>query len=79
MIVEDGFEKNLLDKIKESDGNALIPREYLIKCKNEGMKKEDMLKKLEKMRYENEEKVEDFLLDLMDFVEGFCNRDLTIF
>ena len=38
-----------------------------------------MLENLEELREESTSATEDILLDLMDFVVGFCNPRLSIF
>lgn len=50
-----------------------------MKLKDEGMSKDDMLSFLEQLRTNNDEKIEDVLLELMDFVAGYCNPSLVIF
>lgn len=54
--------------------------EYLIKCKNNGMNKESMLENLEGIRSIcDSEEDEDMILDLMDFVGGWCSPHMRIF
>lgn len=57
----------------------LILREHLIEFKNKGMDKDTMLESLEKIKSISGSKTEDILLELMDFVSGYCNPDLSIF
>lgn len=53
---------------------------YLVKCKNNGMSKENMMENLERIRSKCDwEKEEDMILDLMDFVSGWCSPHMRIF
>lgn len=67
-------------EIEKHRGDLLILREFLIRFKNNGMDKESMLKNLEELRSRSDsEETEDILLDLMDFITGWCNPGLNIF
>lgn len=43
------------------------------------MGKNSMLENLEKLREISDSETEDILLELMDFVVGYCNPNLSIF
>ncbi|EOI3545793.1 hypothetical protein ACMSZT_000547 [Cronobacter dublinensis] len=58
-------------------GNNLMElRDCLIDLKKQGVSKEVMLECLNDMRVSD---FEDTVLELMDFVEGFCNPQFYIF
>ena len=60
--------------------DLLILRDRLVKLKNKGMGQKTMLANFEKLRSvcESEEE-EDVLLNLMDYVVGYCKPSLSIF
>lgn len=69
--------------IKQSidEGKSLIEmREVIVKFKEEGGAQVDAQKTLEALReeYINDEEKEDLLLDLLDFVGGWCRKELRI-
>ena len=78
MSINKEIEKLLISEIKRNQ-DLLSLREILITFKDEGMSKNDMLDSLEILRTNNDEKIEEVLLELMDFVTGFCNPRLVIF
>jgi hypothetical protein len=57
----------------------LVLREKLIEFKNKGMDQKTMLELFEKLRQTSDSDTEDTLLELMDFVYGYCNPTLLIF
>ena len=73
------FRLQLLKQIKNHHHDLQFLRECLIKYKNNGMDKKRMLKNLEKMRSNSDLETEDILLELMDFVTGYCRSELSIF
>lgn len=77
--IEDEFYIKFPLAIEEHRDNLLLLRENLIKFRNQGMDKDLMLKCLESLREKNDSQIEDVLLELMDFVVGFCNPPLSIF
>ena len=79
MKIDDEFRLILFLELKKNHNNLLVLRECLLKYKDIGMNKDDMLANLNKMRYESDNETEDILLELMDFVEGYCTEDLSIF
>lgn len=78
MLLNKEFSEQLLVMIKDNS-NVLTLRKFLIKFKNNGMDKDSMLENLEELRKINNSETEDILFDLMDFVVGYCNPDLSIF
>lgn len=79
MSLNEEFKQLLLSEIKNNHNNILILRECLLKYKNSGMDKDSMIRNLEELRIDSDSVTEDILLELMDFVVGFCNPDLSIF
>ena len=73
------FLQVLPEKIRKHPDDLPALRECLISFKNHGMSRDSMLSNLEKIRNESDSKTEDTLLDLMDFVAGWCNPNLSIF
>ncbi|MDE6984057.1 MAG: hypothetical protein K2O99_05895, partial [Lachnospiraceae bacterium] len=59
--------------------DVLILRGYLVRFQESGMRKEEMREVLEGLRSEWDSTTEDILLELMDFVDGFCRPDLAVF
>ena len=47
--------------------------------KDKGMDKDSMLENLQRLRGISDSRTEDILLELMDFVDGYCNRNLSIY
>lgn len=79
MSLNEEFMQRLLVEIKNHHHNLLILRECLVEFKNTGMDKDSMIKSLEELRNGNDPETEDILLELMDFVVGYCNPNLAIF
>lgn len=77
-LLKEKFKEQLLVQIK-AHKDVLVLREFLVTFKNNGMDKESMLENLEELREESTSATEDILIDLMDFVVGFCNPQLSIF
>lgn len=73
------FLQLLPEKIRKYHNELLILRECLISFKNHGMDKDSMLENLEKLRSTSDSETEDILLELIDFVAGWCNPSLSIF
>lgn len=67
------------EEIKKNYNDLLALRENLIRFKDKGMGKNSMLENLEKLREISDSETEDILLELMDFVVGYCNPNLSIF
>ncbi len=79
MMMDDRFKTEILNKILSTEGDILIIRETLIDFKKNGMTKSDMIRNLEELRNNQNYYVENIILDLMDFIEGFCMPNLSIF
>lgn len=79
MSLNKEFTQLLPVEIKNHHNDLLILRECLIRFKNKGMDKDSMLENLEELRSRSDSETEDILLELMDFVTGYCNPNLAIF
>ena len=66
-------------EIEKHPNDLLALQKILIYFKNHGMNKESMLKNLEKIDNQHDFKAKDILMDLMDFVVGWCSQDLSIY
>ena len=67
-------------EIEKHPYDLLVLREFLIRFKDKGMDKESVLKNMEELRSrcDSEEK-ENIMLELMDFITGWCNPSSDIF
>ena len=79
MSLNGEFKLLLMSEIKNDRNNLLVLRECLLKFKSFGMDKDSMIGNLEELRNGSDTTTEDILLELMDFVVGYCNPDLFIF
>ena len=79
MSLDGEFKLLLMSEIKNDRNNLLVLRECLLKFKSFGMDKDSMIGNLEELRNGSDTTTEDILLELMDFVVGYCNPDLFIF
>lgn len=79
MSLNEEFMQSLSAEIREHHDSLLILRECLLKFKTAGMDKDSMIKSLDEFRNDCDAKTEDILLELMDFVTGYCNPNLSIF
>ena len=77
MTLNEEFMKVLSAEIKEK--NLLVLHKYLMEFKNAGMDKNSMIKSLKELINSSDSETEDVLLELMDFVVGYCNPNLSIF
>ncbi len=78
MPIKDMFKSSVIAEMKKNHEDVLMLREELVYFKNQGMNKEEMLECMEELRRIIPE-YEDVLCDLLDFISGFCNSDLSIF
>lgn len=79
MTLNEELKQHLLLQMKNKDNDLLLLRDCLIDFKNRGMDEERMYVSLEELRAGSDEETEDLLLELMDFVRGFCNPELSVF
>ena len=62
-------------EIEKHPSDILVLHKFLISFKNHGMDKDSMLKNMEKIKNHCDFKAKDVLMDLMDFVVGWCSHD----
>ena len=79
MTLNEEFMIVLSAEIKEENNNLLVLHKCLMKFKNAGMDKDSMIKSLKELRNSSGSETEDVLLELMDFVVGYCNHNLSIY
>jgi uncharacterized protein YeeX (DUF496 family) len=75
MLIIENFRKEIEHGISSSM-DLLLLRLVLEKYKDKGMNKTAMREALSGMRSSD---YEDRILELLDFVEGYCRNDLSIF
>lgn len=79
MTLNEEFMQVLSAEIKKNNNNLLVLHTCLMKFKNNGMDKDSMIKSLKELRNSSDSETEDVLLELIDFVVGYCNPNLSIF
>lgn len=79
MSLNEEFMQMLSVEINNHHNSLSMLRECLINFKNAGMDKDCMINNLEELRNASDSDKEDVLLELMDFVVGYCNPNLSIF
>lgn len=75
MPIRDEFIDIMSNKIA-SHSDLIELRLLLISFKNKGLSKDEMLSYLNELRLISNE---DIILELMDFVEGYCNPQMSIY
>ena len=78
MPLKEEFAKAVLKGL-ESNYDLLELRNFLDDYRKRGMSKETMIEVLENMRVDVKTESEDIILELLDFVVGYCNPRLSIF
>lgn len=78
-MINKELNETLVDLIPIYPKNILLLREKLYYYTNIGITQEDMLDTLEDLRNSLSEDYEDIILELMDFVTGFCNSNLKLY
>ena len=72
--------KLLLEIIKNQETSLLEIKEYLINLQNENVSQDELYSFLEKLRPDAETEIEeDYILEIMDLVCGWCSWDLQIY
>ena len=79
MTLNEEFMIVLSAEIKEKNYDLLALHKCLLKYENAGMDKDSMIECLKNLRNSSEIETEDVLLELMDFVVGYCNPSLAVF
>ena len=78
--ISEEFRLIVLQSVMREERNYSVLYGYLLEFKGKGMNQQEMYDDLEELRkHIQTEEQEDLLLDLMDFVVGFCNPKWKIF
>ena len=79
-MLSDYDKKLLLEIIKNQDTSLLEIKEYLINLQNENVSQDELYSFLGKLRSDAETEIEeDYILEIMDLVCGWCSLDLQIY
>lgn len=73
------FLQLLPEEIKKHPDDLPALRECLIRFRDHGMDRHSMLQNMEKLRKESDSETEEILLDLMDFVAGWCAPGISLY
>ena len=72
--------KLLLEIIKNQEKSLLEIKEHLINLQNKNVSQNELYSFLEKLRSDAETEIEeDYILEIMDLVCGWCSWDLQIY
>lgn len=79
-MLSDYDKKLLLEIIKNQEKSLLEIKEYIINLQNENVSQDELYSFLEKLRSDvKTESEEDYILEIMDLVCGWCSLDLQIY
>ena len=75
------YDKKLLSEIIKNQEKSLLEiKEYLINLQNKNVSQDELYSFLEKLRSDAETEIEeDYILEIMDLVCGWCSLDLQIY
>ena len=75
------YDKKLLSEIIKNQEKALLEiKEHLINLQNKNVSQNELYSFLEKLRSDAETEIEeDYILEIMDLVCGWCSLDLQIY
>ena len=75
------YDKKLLSEIIKNQETSLLEiKEYLINLQNENVSQDELYSFLGKLRSDAETEIEeDYILEIMDLVCGWCSLDLQIY
>ena len=75
------YDKKLLSGIIKNQETSLLEiKEYLINLQNKNVSQDELYSFLEKLRSDAETEIEeDYILEIMDLVCGWCSLDLQIY
>ena len=75
------YDKKLLSEIIKNQEKSLLEiKEYIINLQNENVSQDELYSFLEKLRSDAETEIEeDYILEIMDLVCGWCSLDLQIY
>ena len=81
LIVLSDYDKKLLSEIIKNQETSLLEiKEYIINLQNENVSQDELYSFLEKLRSDAETEIEeDYILEIMDLVCGWCSWDLHIY
>lgn len=80
MSLSDEFLQLLSLEIEKQHGDLSALRKFLIRFRDNGMDKETMLENMEELRGSSASgETENILLELMDFITGWCKPGQSIF
>lgn len=75
------YDKKLLSEIIKNQETSLLEiKKYLIDLQNKNVSQDELYSFLEKLRSDAETEIEeDYILEIMDLVCGWCSLDLQIY
>lgn len=75
------YDKKLLSEIIKNQEKSLLEiKEHLINLQNKNVSQNELYSFLEKLRSDAETEIEeDYILEIMDLVCGWCSLDLQIY
>ena len=75
------YDKKLLSGIIKNQETSLLEiKKYLVDLQNENVSQDELYSFLEKLRSDAETEIEeDYILEIMDLVCGWCSLDLQIY
>lgn len=80
IMLSDYDKKLLLEIIKNQETSLLEIKEHLINLQNKNVSQNELYSFLEKLRSDAETEIEeDYILEIMDLVCGWCSWDLHIY
>ena len=81
LIVLSDYDKKLLSEIIKNQEKSLLEiKEHLINMQNENVSQDELYSFLGKLRSDAETEIEeDYILEIMDLVCGWCSLDLQIY
>ena len=81
LIMLGDYDKKLLSEIIKNQETSLLEiKEYIINLQNENVSQDELYSFLEKLRSDAETEIEeDYILEIMDLVCGWCSLDLQIY
>lgn len=81
LIVLSNYNKKLLSEIIKNQETPLLEiKKYLIDLQNKNVPQDELYSFLEKLRSDAETEIEeDYILEIMDLVCGWCSLDLQIY
>ena len=80
ILLSDYDKKLLLEIIKNQETSLLEIKEYIINLQNENVSQDELYSFLGKLRSDAETEIEeDYILEIMDLVCGWCSLDLQVY